>query len=44
MRLIEGEDLQAVINRGPLAPARAVAIIEQIASARRLNRRRASAA
>jgi serine/threonine protein phosphatase PrpC/predicted Ser/Thr protein kinase len=33
MRLIKGSDLQAVINHGPLEPARAVGIIEQIASA-----------
>ncbi len=33
MRLIEGRDLQSVLNRGPLAPARAVRIIEQVAKA-----------
>lgn len=33
MRFIKGEDLQAVVDRGPLEPARAVGIIEQIASA-----------
>jgi predicted Ser/Thr protein kinase len=33
MRLIEGEDLHTVIERGPLQPARAVGIIEQVASA-----------
>jgi serine/threonine-protein kinase len=34
MRLIEGKDVGAVLNRtGPLPPARAVAIVEQIASA-----------
>jgi phosphate ABC transporter phosphate-binding protein len=33
MRLIEGRDLQAIIAEGPLEPERAVAIIEQIASA-----------
>ena len=33
MRLIEGEDLEAVLDRGPLSPPRAVRIIEQIASA-----------
>jgi serine/threonine protein kinase, bacterial len=33
MPLIEGEDLQAVIDRGPLKHERAVKIIEQIASA-----------
>ena len=33
MRLIEGEDLQAVLDRGPLSPQRAVRIIVQIASA-----------
>ena len=31
MRLIEGRDLQAVLEEGPLAPARAVRIIEQMA-------------
>ncbi len=33
MRLIEGHDLQSVLHVGPLAPARAVAIIEQVAKA-----------
>ena len=34
MRLIEGKDVGAVLNRtGPLPPARAVAIVEQVASA-----------
>ncbi len=33
MRLIEGHDLQEVLAQGPLAPARAVRIIEQIAKA-----------
>ena len=33
MRLIEGHDLQAILTHGPLEPARAVAIIDQIASA-----------
>lgn len=33
MRLIEGEDLHTQLARGPLTPARAVAIIEQIAAA-----------
>jgi serine/threonine-protein kinase len=33
MRLIEGRDLQAVIAEGPLEPARAVRIIEQVAKA-----------
>ena len=33
MRLIKGHDLQALVDDGPLPPARAVAIIEQIASA-----------
>jgi serine/threonine-protein kinase len=33
MRLIEGPDLQSVLNRGPLSPERAVRIIEQIAKA-----------
>ena len=33
MRLIEGEDLEHVLARGPLDPQRAVKIIEQIASA-----------
>jgi serine/threonine-protein kinase len=33
MRLVEGEDLQAIIGRGPLRPGRAVGIVEQIAGA-----------
>lgn len=33
MRLIEGPDLQSVLNRGPLPPERAVRIVEQIAKA-----------
>jgi serine/threonine-protein kinase len=33
MRLIEGRDLQSMLDRGPLAPARAVRIIEQVAKA-----------
>ncbi len=33
MRLIEGQDLEHVLKAGPMAPARAVKIIEQIASA-----------
>src|SRR6185312_10914666 len=33
MRLIEGRDLQSILASGPLAPARAVAIIDQVASA-----------
>ena len=33
MRLIEGQDLQTLLDDGPLEPARAVGIIEQIASA-----------
>lgn len=33
MRLVRGQDLQEIIRRGPLEPARAVAIIRQIASA-----------
>ena len=33
MRLIEGEDLEHVLAKGPLDPARAVKIIEQVASA-----------
>ena len=33
MRLIEGRDLQAILADGPLEPARAVRIIEQIAEA-----------
>ncbi|MFZ0902945.1 MAG: serine/threonine-protein kinase PknH/PknJ [Mycobacterium sp.] len=33
MRLIEGRDLQAVLAEGPLDPARAVRIIEQVAMA-----------
>ncbi len=31
MRLIEGRDLQAVLADGPLEPARAVRIVEQVA-------------
>src|SRR6185437_10833653 len=33
MRLVEGRDLQHVLNAGPLEPARAVRIIEQVAKA-----------
>ncbi|WP_205878804.1 serine/threonine-protein kinase [Mycobacterium camsae] len=33
MRLISGQDLQTLLEAGPLAPARAVAILEQIAAA-----------
>jgi serine/threonine-protein kinase len=33
MQLIDGHDLQALLDDGPLEPARAVGIIEQIASA-----------
>ncbi len=33
MRLIEGTNLQSIVEYGPLAPARAVRIIEQIAKA-----------
>jgi serine/threonine protein kinase, bacterial len=33
MRLIEGRDLQTVLAAGPLAPERAVRIIEQVAKA-----------
>lgn len=33
MRLIEGQDLEHVLNAGPMSPVRAVKIIEQIASA-----------
>ena len=33
MRLIEGTDLQSILDAGPLPPARAVRIIEQIARA-----------
>ncbi|UUO03452.1 protein kinase [Mycolicibacterium novocastrense] len=33
MRLIEGQDLEQLLTRGPLEPERAVKIIEQIASA-----------
>ena len=35
MRLIEGRDLQTLLRGGPLEPARAVRIIEQVASALR---------
>ncbi|OBJ34097.1 serine/threonine-protein kinase [Mycolicibacter heraklionensis] len=33
MRLVDGHDLQTLLSSGPLAPGRAVAIIEQVASA-----------
>jgi len=33
MRLIVGEDLETMLRRGPLEPARAVGIIEQVAAA-----------
>ncbi|MGD9530180.1 MAG: serine/threonine-protein kinase, partial [Pseudonocardia sp.] len=33
MRLVDGEDLGSVVARGPLPPQRAVAIVEQVASA-----------
>ena len=33
MRLIEGEDLGTLLGRGPLPPARAIRVVEQIASA-----------
>ena len=33
MELIQGEDLSKVLHRGPLAPTRAVAIIEHVAAA-----------
>jgi serine/threonine-protein kinase len=33
MRLVEGEDLQAIIGRGPVHPGRAVSIVDQIAGA-----------
>ena len=33
MRMVEGRDLQGLLNEGPLEPARAVAIIEQVAKA-----------
>jgi serine/threonine protein kinase len=33
MRLIEGRDLQSILAHGPLEPARAVGIIDQVASA-----------
>jgi serine/threonine-protein kinase len=33
MRLIEGRDLQAVLTDGPLEPAKAVAVVEQVAGA-----------
>jgi serine/threonine-protein kinase len=35
MRLVEGRDLQEVLNEGPLEPARAVRIVEQVAKALR---------
>jgi serine/threonine kinase PknH len=35
MRLIEGRDLQSLLTDGPFAPARAVAIVDQVASALR---------
>jgi serine/threonine-protein kinase len=33
MRLIKGEDLDSILQRGPIEPARAVRIIEQVAEA-----------
>src|SRR6476660_9714763 len=33
MRLVEGSDLKAVLRKGPLEPARAVRVLEQIAGA-----------
>lgn len=33
MKLVEGQDLQSVLNRGPLHPQRAVHIIDQVARA-----------
>jgi serine/threonine protein kinase, bacterial len=33
MRLIEGRDLKSMLDEGPLAPERAVSIVEQVASA-----------
>jgi len=33
MRLIEGRDLETILREGPLAPARAVTIIDQVAQA-----------
>lgn len=33
MRLIKGRDLQTLLNSGPLEPARAVAIVDQVAGA-----------
>ena len=33
MRLIEGRDLQTLLSEGPLEPARAVTVIEQVAAA-----------
>ena len=33
MKLVRGQDLQELVEEGPLPPARAVSIIEQIASA-----------
>lgn len=33
MRLIVGEDLESILAQGPLAPARAVAIVEQVGTA-----------
>ena len=33
MRLIEGSDLETILRRGPIHPARAVNVVEQVASA-----------